>query len=285
MEPSVVVSAGPREGSPVDCSVFGPDRVGRGSTAYIQAFAHLVDQADDARALATEFDPGTTRRGLRRLAVNLKEGDRLAFELSAKGVEIEEPRDELIWTGRAEPVQFAARIPDDFSGDAAIFSLVVELDSVPIGQLKFKVAVHSGSVTFMKTPLGSEATAFKRAFISYATADREAVLGYTQVLRAVGIECFQDVLSLEPGARWEQRLQDTIPDSDLFLLFWSGEASASEWVRREVAAALEAQGDGDTPQAPHIRPVILEGPPPPPPWPELAHLHFNDPILYLRREA
>lgn len=29
-------------------------------------------------------------------------------------------------------------------------------------------------------------------------------------------------------------------------------------------------------------PVIVEGPPPVPPPPELAHLHFNDPLIYFR---
>ena len=34
---------------------------------------------------------------------------------------------------------------------------------------------------------------------------------------------------------------------------------------------------------PEIRPVILEGPPIVEPWEELAHLHFNDRLLYVMR--
>ena len=26
---------------------------------------------------------------------------------------------------------------------------------------------------------------------------------------------------------------------------------------------------------------MIEGPPIPPPWPELAHLHFGDPLVYI----
>jgi hypothetical protein len=38
-------------------------------------------------------------------------------------------------------------------------------------------------------------------------------------------------------------------------------------------------------ERPQILPMILE-PPPRPPWPELAHLHFNDPLaFFLDRRA
>jgi hypothetical protein len=99
------------------------------------------------------------------------------------------------------------------------------------------------------------------------------------MLRAVGIAFFQDI-DMEPGERWEQRLYLRIDEADLFLLFWSSAASASEWVRREARYALERSGqtaDG----RPDIRPVIIEGPPVPPPWEELSHLHFGDKLLYV----
>ncbi len=102
------------------------------------------------------------------------------------------------------------------------------------------------------------------------------------MLRLMQIDFFQDLMDLEPGQRWEQELYRHIDESDLFLLFWSSHARASEWVRRELKYALQRQGpDGALPPA--IHPIILEGPPPPPPPPELSHLHFDDYLLYLRR--
>lgn len=277
------VPSGPVDGERVDCTVYGPDRAGRGSTAFIQAFAHLAEQAGDAEALAQEFDPGTSRRGVRGLATRLRHGDRLSFELSAREVEIADPSAELVWSGQAEAVQFYARVPADFADDAAVFKLVVSHGSVPIGEIRFRVLIQGeGPITSIEGPRGEDATAYRRAFISYASGDREAVLGYTQLLRAVGVDYFQDVVSLEPGERWERRLQESIPQADLFLLFWSSWASASDWVRKEVALALESQETGGEQGSPQIRPVILEGPPPPPPWPEVAHLHFDDPLLYFR---
>jgi hypothetical protein len=50
-------------------------------------------------------------------------------------------------------------------------------------------------------------------------------------------------------------------------------------VRQEVRYALHRHG-GDELAPPEIKPVIIEGPPVAEPWEELAHLHFNDRILY-----
>jgi hypothetical protein len=70
-----------------------------------------------------------------------------------------------------------------------------------------------------------------------------------------------------------------IDRSDLFLLFWSTQARQSKWVLEEVRYALKRKGDDDQ-APPKSVPIVLEGPPPPPPPDELAHLHFNDYLLY-----
>jgi hypothetical protein len=122
--------------------------------------------------------------------------------------------------------------------------------------------------------MGDSADRYTQAFVSYASQDRPKVLPRVQMLGTVGIHFFQDVLDLDPGDRWEQKLYTHIDRCDLFLLFWSRAASQSEWVLREVRYALSRRSP------PEIRPVIIEGPPIVPPPPELAHLHFNDRLIY-----
>ena len=100
------------------------------------------------------------------------------------------------------------------------------------------------------------------------------------MLAPLGIRYFQDVLDLEPGDAGKKVLYRQIDDCDLFLLFWSGAAKRSEWVRREVEYALRRKA-GDDFAPPEIRPIILEGPPVVPPWEELAHIHFNDRLVWL----
>jgi hypothetical protein len=126
----------------------------------------------------------------------------------------------------------------------------------------------------------NEPVRFTNAFVSYASQDRSDVLSRLQMLEAVGIHYFHDLLSLEPGERWERELYRHIDESDLFLLFWSKAAKKSKWVRREAARALDRQR-ADPAELPEIRPVMLGNPPVVPPWPELAHLHFNDRLIYI----
>ncbi len=102
------------------------------------------------------------------------------------------------------------------------------------------------------------------------------------MLRMMRIDYFQDVLDLAPGDRWEQELYKRIDESDLFLLFWSRAARESKWVLEETKYAL-ARSIADSAGRPEIRPVLLEGPPPVEPPPELEHLHFNDRLLYFIR--
>ena len=99
------------------------------------------------------------------------------------------------------------------------------------------------------------------------------------MLESLKIRYFQDVLSLDPGDRWQQQLYRHIDKCDLFLLFWSTAARDSQWVMKEVDYAL-ARKQGDDLSPPEIKPVIIEGPPPVPPPPALAHLHFNDRVIY-----
>ena len=98
------------------------------------------------------------------------------------------------------------------------------------------------------------------------------------MLNALRLSYFQDILSLDPGDRWEHQLYRHIDSADLFLLFWSSAARESEWVSKEVRYALARKGSNDAP--PEIMPVVIEEPWPPPP-PELAHLHFGDHLLYI----
>jgi TIR domain len=182
-------------------------------------------------------------------------------------------------------VQFGVSVPPGASGPV-IATLSISLDSAPLGHVKFKTTVDSPSAASLMSAAGAEpapqgelARRYQAAFISYASKDRDKVLERVQMLPLVGVRYFQDLLNLEPGDRWLHRLELGIDECDLFLLFWSSEAKSSQWVRQEVRHALERRG-GDDLAPPEIKPVIIEGPPLVEPWEELAHLHFNDRVLY-----
>ncbi|MEW6207718.1 MAG: TIR domain-containing protein [Acidobacteriota bacterium] len=267
------------QSDPVDCTVFSRSEAQQGESLFIQVFAHMPEQA--AAALAREFDSDAQRRGMTSLETEIRRGSRLTFHLSMPGVEIADPVQSLVWRGVPAAVQFEAIVSVNARVGTLIGTATISQDSVPIGHIKFKVKILAWDQLCLPeeaAPVG-ESRAYRKAFISYASPDRAEVLKRVQMLARLRISFFQDVLALEPGARWEREIYRRIDESDLFLLFWSRAARESRQVMEEVRYALRRK-NGDEMAAPEILPVIIEGPPPASPPPELAHLHFNDYFLY-----
>jgi hypothetical protein len=153
--------------------------------------------------------------------------------------------------------------------------VLVSQASIPIGRILFKLRLRLAEERADKLPKNSgRATRYTEAFISYASQDRPEVLRRVQMLSAVGIHYFQDVLDLNPGDKWAEELFRRIDESNVMFLFWSSAARTSEWVQKEWRYGLEKKGQD------YIRPVIIEGPPIPEPPQELKHLHFSDRLRY-----
>lgn len=263
----------------VECTVFASPVAEPGWSALVQVFAHLPLQASDAAALAQEFDRSAARRAVTSLLSQVARRSILTFELEVPGAEVADSVQALRWDGRPQAVQFSVVPPHEALDTTLIATVRISQDSVPIGHVKFRLEVSDRPCAPDEVePVADQAQRYQTAFLSYASQDRSHALRAGQMLRAVGIDYFQDVLNLEPGERWERRLYEAIPGRDLFFLFWSSSAADSEWVRKEVRYALKCNAD-DADDQPQIKPVILERPPVPP-WPEVAHLHFNDPIAY-----
>jgi hypothetical protein len=259
----------------VDCTVFSPPEVGVRESFLVQVFAHIPAKAAEARGLAEEFDPEAKRLGVTSLATEIDRGSKLTFELLMRELTVHDPVQELIWRGRSQSVQFEVTAPAGFRPQVFTGKVLISQDTVPVGRIGFKLRVVEDTAVAEKqsAPRG-EAERYRTAFISYASKDRQEVLKRVQMLTATGIDFFQDVLDLDPGDRWEKKLYERIDESDVLFLFWSTAARESEWVRREWQYGLERKGED------FICPVIIEGPPPPEPPPELTHIHFSDKVLY-----
>ncbi len=259
----------------VDCTVFAPPNARVSSSVMVQVFAHLPEETGEARELAREFDGTTQRRGRTSLATYIQQGSRLTFDLKLPGLKVVEPSQELTWRGRSESAQFAVSIPALFPLGTIIGKVLVSQNTVPIGQIQFKLDVvgDADKVVTRKVKSGN-AMRYGLAFISYASEDRNEVMRRVQMLDAVGIRYFQDLLDLDPGDRWAQKLYQRIDESDVLFLFWSTAARNSRWVRREWKYCIEHKGED------FICPLMIEGPPFPPPPPELAHIHFGGKLQY-----
>jgi hypothetical protein len=266
---------------PVDFSVMAPQKVTCGQMFLLQVFLHTPDEAEAARALALEFDPMAKRLGTSQLEVDLLPGSVIMVELYLPGMEIDEPVQRLTWKSRTTSIQFGVSVPTDARQGPLLGRLVLHHDGIPVGSLRFKLDVSpkGAGPSLMLQQLEGAPQRYQEAFISYSSQDRSEVLKRVQMLDRFHIRFFQDVLNLEPGTRWEQELYRHIDTCDLFLLFWSSASKASEWVDKEVQYALARRKESGS-ELPEIVPILIEGPPVPLPPEYLAHLHFNDRLLY-----
>lgn len=268
----------------VECTVFGPSSLAPGSRALIQAFAHTSDKANEAAAMAKEFDERSKRLGTKGLGVQVPAGTRLTFTLTAPDLRIQESRQTLVWRGKTANVSFAVAARKEAPLGTTTGTVTVSVGRIPVGQLNIVMGIerqpqdNAGSLT-------ASAKRYEQAFVSYASRDRDEVIRGVRMLGIQGIKYFQDVLHLEPGQRWAKELYRHIDECDLFLLFWSKAARRSKWVLRETRYAFDRKG-GDSAAPPDIHPIIVQHPAPPPPR-FLRDVHFNDKLVYFigRRKA
>jgi hypothetical protein len=267
---------------PVDCSVFAPPTIPIGGAFLVQVFAHLPDRFAEADGLARAADDRAAFRFLNSLGVDIPRGTELAVHLILPGFGVADPWQKVIWQGRTTAVPFLVTAPPDLIPGDKFGTVRVCLGGVPYGHLKFKlVAVPAAppGPPPEPEPVGFDARRYRQVFVSYASPDRNEVLKRVQMLKLLKLQVFQDVLNLEPGVRWERELYRHIDQSDLFLLFWSSAARASEWVRKELRYAVDRKAGQDH-APPEILPVVIEGPPMPKPPTGFQDRHFKDPVMY-----
>lgn len=266
-------------GEPVEMTVFAPERAAPGTSVLVQVFLHVTADAVRAMASARVMDAVAARRGTRTLEVDLVRGARVDIVLACSGAEVDEPVQTVRWRGDPVFAQFLVAVPADAGGVKLTPVVRVSVAGDLVGRIVLRLPVEAGARPAAPAPQGEQAGRYRRVFVSYASEDRRAVLERVQMLQATRTDFFQDILTLDPGQRWERELWRQIDACDLFLLFWSSAARRSEWVLKEVEYALgrqTASPDG----APDIVPVILEGPPPVLPPASLGALHFDDRIRY-----
>jgi hypothetical protein len=264
---------------PVDAAVFCPPQVVTNSLFLLQVFLYPPRAAAEVDREARHADETAERRGTYSLPLDLPLVTRVDLRLEIPALKVAEPDAVLIWRGSITAAQFEVEVPGDVTAAQVIGRVRIAVAGVPAGTLRFTLGVAAaGTVPGAPDAREVRARRYRRAFVSYSSQDRAEVLRRVQAFKIAGLSVFQDVLELDPGERWEKRLYQEIDSCDVFLLFWSHTAAASQWVLKEIDYAVDRkQGDDERP--PDIQPVPIEGPPIVPPPPRLKDLHFNDSLL------
>jgi hypothetical protein len=76
-----------------------------------------------------------------------------------------------------------------------------------------------------------------KVFISYSTKDIPNVNALRASLQFPDVECFVSEYAVAPGAPIAATTKTAILACDLFVLLWSRNAQASEWVNQEIGIA------------------------------------------------
>jgi hypothetical protein len=270
---------------PVDTAVFCAPHVARESVFLVQVFLYPPHAATQVDTQARQADETAQRRGTYSLPLDLPLGTRVDLHLEIPGLTVPEPDAVLVWRGSTTAAQFEVAVPADSAGVQVIGRVRIAVAGVPAGTLRFQVVLTAaGTSPGAVDARELRARRYRRAFVSYSSKDRAEVLRRVQAFRIAGLSVFQDILNLDPGERWQKALYREIDKCDVFLLFWSHAAAASEYVGKEIEYAL-ARKQGDEEQPPDIQPVPIDGPPIVPPPASLSGLHFNDALLAQIRAA
>lgn len=204
--------------------------------------------------------------------VNVSHGQHITIKLASDDICI--PPQETIydfdWNGDYIKSTFEIFVPNDYNKGGIKFTAYIYVDGIQAQRITFSVNVAIETPPFIVEPINN-----KKAFVSYASKDREKVLLSVKAMQKAvpEMEFFVDVISLRCGEKWEERLCTEIPASDIFYLFWSNNARQSEWVYKELKCALNTKGID------FVEPMPLETPDIAPPPLELQEKHFNDVIL------
>jgi actin-like ATPase involved in cell morphogenesis len=273
----------------VHFSITAPRALVSGSMAELTVWVHLEAQrAEVLQRAAEQFSQGTFRTQTKG-PIQVARGTVLTVRVKVDGIAVRPREDTTAWEGEIGNASFILEIPAGAAPGPRRGLASVHIDGVKILRLDFVVQVVESLAdarpinqheAARANRLEATETRLRRAFASYASADRDAVLARIQGIQkgAPALDIFLDVAHLRSGDHWQERLRAEILERDVLYLFWSEAASRSTWVEWEWRCALRERGID------FIDPVPLVSPEQVPPPPELAAtLHFNDWVLTFLR--
>lgn len=262
--------------SPVNFTTNTPESVTRNSAFILDIWAHREDQY--RQVLQHMKDLGRENIAGKKAGVSIELGSLLTITLNLPSLEVPDATDTITWSGEPTNASFIVNVPKRIPLKPTYGAAEIRCEGLLLASLKLMIVIGS-SRRLKRTDRTIESNYPRTAFASYASENRTAVLARIQGMKRVApdLDVFMDALSPRSGDDWAEKLEEHVPTKDIFYLFWSREASSSEWVDREWHLAMDRRG------SPYIDPVPLDDPSKVLPPDELSSLHFNDARLaYLK---
>jgi molecular chaperone DnaK len=264
----------------VHFSVSYPPAARIGSAFLVDVWAHIERQrAEVERQIQLANPEPNIPRVIRpKGPFRIQRGTRLFVRLKFQDLLIEPSEEVILWEGGIGNASFSVEVTMDIPLGLKIGLVTIHWEgTLQIARVPIQVLVALTTDRTVPSPLPLHQV--RKAFASYASEDRDEVLGRIQGMQKVApdLKVFLDVAELRSGEDWEQKLWQVIPESDVLYLFWSAAAKASPWVEKEWRCGLSTRGEE------FIDPVPLVSPDQVRPPEELSKKHFNDWVLAYRR--
>ena len=253
----------------VSLGVFTPLKVHLDSEFVVRFAAYTDSYLNDViKAILNEAPTANHRLDLE--TCRWKKGATVGIRLSCSNAEVTNPDQEFIWNGAWQVIRFDVKLPTDIDTDSLILKFDITVQGFPIISIRPEIVIEKRKGQEYKSLAFNRETAPRSAFASYAKKDRKEVLGRVRSLEIfTNIDVFLDCLSIRPGEQWKESLKNEIQKRDIFWLFWSRNAIASEWVEWEWRTALKNKSITG------IQPHPLEPAETAPPPKELSDLQFG----------
>ncbi len=276
--PEAPATAGsPEPSENIAFTAYFPHAVARGVWTTLLAYVHLDSdgtaaavEADSRQRLAAARDRTGKSKG--RATRAIARGTTLTVCPLLPGFRVNPPAMDVDWLEDWHRCEFRVQplAESSFTGVTVAGSVQFLVGPLLIGEVAIGavLADEAPPATAEGPDPRRRGHAYQSVFVSYAHADKDIVQWVERAVQALGMEYLRDVLFLRSGERWNEQILKRIPEADLFQLFWSENAKASQYVREEWQSALRLQ------RPDFIRPCYWQEPMPPPPG-ELAQLHFH----------
>ena len=247
-------------------TVYRPQALAPGVWASLLVFAHKtdlviepgqppVDPNKQVEAMArAHFGDAPVRSAAEDARSEVFRGARLRITVDLPGLRCNPGEAELDWWEPVHQVVFRLLAGPDLVGSVVRGAVRVWCGPLLLGEVSLAIGVTASASGPPAPSVTESAHRYRKIFPSYSHDDQAIVADFAEVVRALGDEYLQDVLTLRSGERWQTRLPELIEEADVFQLFWSSNSMRSPYCQQEWEHAL-ALG-----RPLFVRPVYWEDP-------------------------
>lgn len=222
----------------VQYSVLSPKSIQKGNDFLLDFYMYEPEFSSIVQKALAEGDGKLQEK--RSGTSIVKEGSHITVRLYSPNIPDLFDEDEFIWTKDYHCSQLVGEIPSNYPKSTIVLAVDVLVYGLRVTTLKCIVNLDEAKQKNEFTRID-----IKKAFFSYSSKDRDAVLMLKQGMEGLcpDIECFVDFIFLKGGQQWYEEVRSKIDQSDVLFLVWSRNAYKSKWVKEEWTYALETKGE------------------------------------------